>query len=91
MWQIDERIEDVTHPRGQISVFLNADKPMSPYHFNPPIKWSGYFDSQEVEIIQNNSSASSIDAFDFKKFPDKYSHFKGDIVGLIDEYLRILD
>jgi len=91
MWQIDKRIEDPAHPRGQISVFLNADKPLTPWGFRSPITWTGLVSGEEVEIIQNTASARSIINFDFKIFPEKYSHFKEDIVHLIDKCLRTLD
>jgi hypothetical protein len=91
MWQIDGRIQDSNSPRGQASIFLNANKPLTPWEFIPPITWTGLVNEQEVEIVQKSAHAFSIINFDFKIFPDKYSHLKGDIVHLIDKKLRKLD
>lgn len=91
MWQINKEFSDPTHPRGKQGIYLNADKPMSPYHISYPIIWSGFVGQNTVEIIQKGESAKYKDDFEFVKFPPGLSYLEGDIISYIDNFLRILD
>ena len=91
MWQIEKEFDDYTHPIGKGWLNLNADKPMNPYKISYPIIWSGFISNIKVEIIQKGKSSYSVNDFDFKDFPEKYSFLKGDIVAWINKYLKTLD
>lgn len=91
MWQINKEYSDPSHPRGKQGIYLNADKPMSPYHISYPITWSGFVGQNKVIIIQKGESAKYSDDFDFVNFPSALSYLQGEIATYIDNYLRILD
>lgn len=93
MWQIDKKVDDYGgHPSGKCYIFLNADKPMSPYHISYPVTWSGQVGGYDAKIIQLTDSARRIEDFNFEVFPEKYSYLKTDIINWIDEYLhKMLD
>jgi len=91
MWQIKEEFKDNRHPIGKSWVYLNADKPINPWHISYPITWSGFVDGNKVKIIQKGQLAYSVDDFEFEEFPKIYEYIKGRIVKWINDYLRILD
>lgn len=91
MWQINEVFEDYDHPVGKGWLYLNADKPMNPYHITYPVTWSGTIAQKEVKIVQRGNFVFSLDDLEFEIFPEKYEYVKGRIVEWIDDYLRVLD
>jgi len=91
MWQIDQQFKDTTNPLGTNNLLLNADKPIMPTKFTPPIIWKGYLDGNEIEIVQKGNFTHSLSDFDFLRFPEKYSYIKKDIVTWINDFLKILD
>jgi len=91
MWQIDKQFEDDYHPSGKGYVYLKADKPMTPYHITYPVTWTGFVGRIKVQIIQKSDSALTLDDFDFKDYPEKYSYLKYSIIKWIHDYLRILN
>jgi hypothetical protein len=50
-----------------------------------------FYQQIKVEIIQKGKSSYSVNDFDFKDFPEKYSFLKNDIVDWINKYLKTLD
>ena len=91
MYLIEEEFEDLTHPRGKRSVRLNPNQGLNPYTIKYPLIWSGHIGNNEVEIIQLESFAGSINSFEFKKFPDEFENIKGQIIQWIDNKLRTMD
>tara|TARA_R100000306_G_scaffold56423_1_gene54221 strand:+ start:7941 stop:8216 length:276 start_codon:yes stop_codon:yes gene_type:complete len=91
MWQINKSYNDPNHPTGKGWIYLNADKPMDPYHITYPVTWTGFVGQNPVTIVQKGESGKYIEDFVFENFPAGLSYLKVDIVQYIDNYLRILD
>ena len=88
MWDINQTFKDVTQPRGKSSVFLDADKPLDPYHITYPVTWSGYFNNEKIEIVQNSSMSSLSGSYEFTTYPADASLFESEIIKAIDDLLR---
>ena len=91
MWQIKEQFDDYSHPTGKGRVYLKSDQPLHPSAIEWPLTWSGFINNTEVVITQDGLFAGDMDNFDFKSFPQKYNHLKGQIVDWIDDKLRTMD
>ncbi len=62
-------------PRGFVK--LSPDKILFPGYFTPPIRWTGYIQDNEVEIIHQMSTlAYSQLNFKFIKFPEEFNDLK---------------
>jgi hypothetical protein len=91
MWRISERFDDDNHYPRKASINLNPDKDLNPYTIAYPLIWTGYVAGQQVEIIQISNSASFINDFDFKVFPENYNFIKSDIIKHIHICLNTLN
>jgi len=60
----------------RIYVKLTPNKNLFPGYFIPPIKWNGYIQKYEVEIIQISMTAYDQSDFIFKKYPEKFDNLK---------------
>ena len=76
-------------PRGYVK--LSPDKTLFPGYFFPPIKWVGYVENFEVEIVQISNTAYSQSDFEFRKYPKEYDFLKDEIVKGIDDAMRVMD
>ncbi|MDM1412536.1 hypothetical protein HX038_17635 [Myroides odoratimimus] len=88
MWQINKRFKDSTELSGNVTIFLNANKPLNPYDISYPITWSGFVNNQPIEIIQPSSSSSFMENYEFVNYPKGYYIYQNRIITLIDELLR---
>lgn len=88
MWDINESFKDSTELSGSVTIFLNSDKPLNPYHISYPISWTGYINNTPIEIIQLSSSSKFIENYEFKTYPNGYSMYHNRIVSIIDNCLR---
>lgn len=91
MWEIDERLDVSAYHLGRNKIYLNSDKQIDTYHITYPITWKGLLNGNKVEITQKTSSSSFMDDYEFVIYPEEFSDLKGEIVQVIDRYLRILD
>lgn len=88
MWTINESTKVVTEMSGRVSLLLNPDKPLSPYHVSYPIVWTGFINNNPIEIIQISSSSSFMENYEFKIYPEGYYSFQNYIISVIDNCLR---
>lgn len=82
---------DLTHPLGKRGFYLDCDKGLNIFDFQPPITWTGAIDGNEVIIVQNSTTAISKDDFVFETFPKKYLDAMPYIIEAIDKCLEVLD
>lgn len=73
------------------SILLNADQPFNPYNWEPPIKWSGYVDGNQVQFTQTSDPGYSEKDFDFSSFPRELRESIPYIIEAIDNASRIMD
>lgn len=88
MWDINKSFKDNAEPSGHVTIMLNADKPLNPYHISYPITWTGFINNDKIVIIQPSSSSSFSENYEFTTFPIRLSMYEGKIVKLIDNCLR---
>ncbi|MFP9113921.1 hypothetical protein ACLI1A_08255 [Flavobacterium sp. RHBU_3] len=88
MWDINQSFKDNNEMSGHVSIFLNADKPLNPYHISYPIAWTGYINNEPVKIVQTSSSSKFIENYNFEIYPYGYSLYQTKIVDAIDRLLR---
>ena len=70
---------------------LDSDQALNPYTWKAPIHWSGLVDGIEVKFTQIDSSALSVNSFDWTDFPKQLDSVKSDIADAIDKAMRVMD
>lgn len=88
MWDINQSFKDSTEISGHVTIFLNADKPLNPYHISYPVSWTGYINNEPVRILQISSSLKFSENYNFEIYPNGYSIYQTKIIEAIDNLLR---
>ena len=91
MYLINKVFKDIINSRGESNLQLKTDTPISPYHMDYPILWTGFLNNEKIKIKQKSSWSSHIPEFEFLECPNEYSYLQQKIVKEINNYLKILD
>jgi hypothetical protein len=91
MWNINEKLKVDSYNTKKINLYLKTENIIDAYNIKYPILWSGLLNNLKVEIIQKEQFSSYMTDYDFLIFPIEYIDLKGDVISIIDKYLRILD
>lgn len=74
--------------RGRVTISLDADKPIDPYHITYPVTWTGIVDGERVEIVQPSSASLNANFFEWPVFPQRLDNLKSDVAQMINRYLH---